>query len=1239
MELPKALYAGFYWTLKQLQRQSTSAQESAFACIIAPKKALDSPQVSAPDYSLRDEFIFDLDILRRDYGNTDITSLTMKPAEFLTNHRTALEMVEKVCEQTSLDKGQAVALCESLCRSLAFTQGPPGTGKTYLGVALARVLLGSRPPDTRRPILIICMTNHALDSFLSGLHNAGITSLVRFGSQSKEDWTRPYQMRNVAMRFKRTSLERDRLKIVQQQVNSLATEGRSWCEALNNGALSWPAIREHLHVKNPQLLSRFTEVERMDASNLADIRLARKAGGFAFEFWCQGGDIQDVDQLLEKFNTMLGSDTTIIRGGACANRALNRLHENLRWNIAEVQDNKLGSDIWTLSLPQREELLHQWKREIDVQTILDRTEEIHRRHQTAISRKRTVIEELDIRMLEDIDIIAMTTTACAKHRSMLENLGLKIVICEEAGEVMEAQFLCTLFPSVEHCISIGDPLQLRPQVNEQSLSLETIQGSTYRLDESLMERLMFPANKSIQPIPSSTLNIQRRMHPEIANLMRVTLYPYLEDHESTQDREVVAGLADRVWWLDHQNPEDEDHLRFTNPTSSSNVYEVEMVAGLVLYLVNSNEYDYKDITVLTPYNGQLAALSRRLKGFCSLWLSEKDREALCHDGLLAPEDMQVGGPTDVDVGDMLRLATVDNFQGEESKIVILSTVRSNEVKRVGFMKTPNRINVACSRARNGFYIIGNSTLMRTVPMWHQIIALLASKAKIGPSFRTCCSRHPEKIHFIREPHQWGAIPQCRNPCRFEYPCGHQCRAACHAPSLHDRVGCTAPCERVIERCGHQCPRLCCEPCGGCLSATLSKKLACGHHAVFNCAEIEEGKDIDDIHCSVKIGTITLLCGHEQDMICSETDIAPLCAEICSKLLACGHACAGRCFECNQQEHHADCKKICWKKIPACKHECLSRCHVGSACPPCQHPCSKACEHGSCPNICGKQCDLCVKGCVWECQHEGQCASICCLPCTRFPCNRPCPRTFSCSHFCSSLCGEECSKACIQCTTGVVPGEPQMFLSCGHNFDVQRLDKHVGIEEIYKIDKEGRFLEVVTPTAQEGRRVKASCPRCGESCALINRYALHHRLEMFESVLDGLHVRLYRKVSKFLDDLYSKKLALDSSFHTFNSCLKSGPLTGRYNESRIRERGNVLAELQENIVGFRGMFTASLSPSHLLLTMHRRSGDPVRGSTGLAGKVPSSQLHFCRAGHVNSSTLRHHLSALQADHPRRKCEDY
>ena len=61
-----------------------------------------------------------------------------------------------------------------------------------------------------------------------------------------------------------------------------------------------------------------------------------------------------------------------------------------------------------------------------------------------------------------------------------------------------------------------------------ALSLETELGASYRLDESLMERMMLPSTAGTEPIASSRLSIQRRMHPEIADLMRATLYPYLE---------------------------------------------------------------------------------------------------------------------------------------------------------------------------------------------------------------------------------------------------------------------------------------------------------------------------------------------------------------------------------------------------------------------------------------------------------------------------------------------------------------------------------------------------------------------------------------------------------------------------------------------------------------------------------------------------------------------------------------
>ena len=63
-------------------------------------------------------------------------------------------------------------------------------------------------------------------------------------------------------------------------------------------------------------------------------------------------------------------------------------------------------------------------------------------------------------------------------------------------------------------------------------------------------------------------------------------------------------------------------------------------------------------------------------------------------------------PNDVTVAGV-RVTTVDNYQGEENDVIILSLVRSNQEGSVGFLGTDNRVCVALSRARNGFYAFGN----------------------------------------------------------------------------------------------------------------------------------------------------------------------------------------------------------------------------------------------------------------------------------------------------------------------------------------------------------------------------------------------------------------------------------------------------------------------------------------------------------------------------------------------------
>lgn len=84
----------------------------------------------------------------------------------------------------------------------------------------------------------------------------------------------------------------------------------------------------------------------------------------------------------------------------------------------------------------------------------------------------------------------------------------------------------------------------------------------------------------------------------------------------------------------------------------------------------------------------------------------------------------------------IRVSTVDSFQGLEADIVLLSLVRSNPSGQIGFLRQPNRVCVALSRARWALYMIGNmETLQRgNKQLWGAINDKLVAQNAIGKEF-------------------------------------------------------------------------------------------------------------------------------------------------------------------------------------------------------------------------------------------------------------------------------------------------------------------------------------------------------------------------------------------------------------------------------------------------------------------------------------------------------------------------
>ena len=569
--------------------------------------------------------------------------------------------------------------------------------------------------------------------------------------------------------MKLTQIERLSVKDARVSADHLARDGLGWAEALSKDLLGWHSLKDHIRIHHPAIFEHFASLESFDG-DVTDLRRVKRYSGFAYEFWLSGGDINDIDALLDMLDDILGQSEIRENAASSSLQFKTEILDSVKRNTEAAASVGSGKEIWSLSLKDRHKLVARWLEEINPWKVCEAFAELHRRHQAATAVKKSAMRKIDGRCLAQQEVLGLTTTGVAHHWELLNQLKPRVLLTEEASECLVSHTLCCLFPSIEHALFIGDPLQLRPQVN--ALTLSTEYSSKYRLDESLFERMMF----SESPIPVSKLNVQRRMHPDIADLSRAGDYDYLIDHESTFMHPPVRGMLDRIYWLNHKQPESRPDPRSPMAKSHSNNYEVEFCAALVRYLIERNGYTLGDIVLLTPYNGQLAALTNRLRQSCHIYLSDKDREALVELGFLTVSESKIlSSKARVNLSNMLRITTIDAYQGSEAKVIIFSAVRSNDLGKMGFLRTRNRINVACSRARDGFYIVGNASLMNNVEHWAKLIKVFAQKDLIGGSLKVCCDRHPSQVFEVYEPGQFEQIPPCSVICDYPLECGHNCK--------------------------------------------------------------------------------------------------------------------------------------------------------------------------------------------------------------------------------------------------------------------------------------------------------------------------------------------------------------------------------------------------------------------------------------------------------------------------------
>lgn len=152
----------------------------------------------------------------------------------------------------------------------------------------------------------------------------------------------------------------------------------------------------------------------------------------------------------------------------------------------------------------------------------------------------------------------------------------------------------------------------------------------------------------------------------------------------------------------------------------------------------------------------------------------------------------------------------DNYQGEESDIVIASLTRCNDAGDIGFMAAPERLNVLRTRARNCFVMIGSASTFRnsrkSAIAWEPFLESLVKKGHVYDGLPVFCEQHETKKALLKTPEDFDlSCPDggCSLPCNVPLPCGtHVCERRCHRIEDHSKVRCETLVDRVCDR-GHQ----------------------------------------------------------------------------------------------------------------------------------------------------------------------------------------------------------------------------------------------------------------------------------------------------------------------------------------------------------------------------------------------------------------------------------------------------
>ncbi len=297
------------------------------------------------------------------------------------------------------------------------------------------------------------------------------------------------------------------------------------------------------------------------------------------------------------------------------------------------------------------------------------------------------------RIIQEAEVICATNSTVGSE--ILKGAKFDFAVIDEATQSTEPSTLIPVLKT-KRFIMAGDHKQLPPTI----LNEDAARGN---LSKSLFERLLAMHGDKIRVM----LDVQYRMNEEIAEFPNKEFYDgKLKADESVKKHNLLDLLPESKFvsedakpflFIDTCGSEGFEERTRRGSTSKENVGEAKLVKEIVERLLGLGVKP-EDIAIISPYDDQVALIRRELR---------------------------VEG---------LEIKTVDGFQGREKEVVIVSFVRSNKSRDIGFLRDLRRLNVSITRAKRKLVLIGDSLTLESEGCYKRLIALAKER---GGYKRTC----------------------------------------------------------------------------------------------------------------------------------------------------------------------------------------------------------------------------------------------------------------------------------------------------------------------------------------------------------------------------------------------------------------------------------------------------------------------------------------------------------------------